>query len=72
MYADDNQLYSLNQTIEEASMVMEMDGRITGERYKITHLDLSKYQVMMMTKGNGNITDVDIDTITIKYVRRNR
>ena len=72
MYADDNQLYSLNQTIEEASMVLDMDGRITGERYKINHLDLSKYQVMIMTKGNGNITDVDIDTINIKYVRRNR
>ena len=55
MYADDHQLYSLNQTIEEASMVLEMDGRITGEWYKINHLEanLSKYQVMMRTKGSG-------------------
>jgi hypothetical protein len=72
MYADDYQLYSLNQTIAEASMVLEMDGRITGEWYKINHLEakLSKYHVMMMTKRNGNITDVDIDNNTIRQTEQ--
>ena len=52
--------------------VLEMDGRITGEWYKINHLEtnLSKYQVMMMTKGNGNITDVDIDNNTIRQTEQ--
>ena len=53
-------------------MVLEMDGRITGEWYKINHLEakLSKYHVMMMTKRNGNITDVDIDNNTIRQTEQ--
>ena len=52
--------------------VLEMDGRITGEWYKINHLEanLSKYHVMMMTKGNGNTTDVDIDNNTIRQTEQ--
>jgi hypothetical protein len=38
----------------------------------MVHLEanLSKYQVVMMTKGNGNITDVDIDKYTIRQTEQ--
>ena len=63
MYADDHQLYSSNQTIEDSAKVLETDGKITGEWYKANYLEgnLSKYQVMMMTKRKSDIAEVDID-----------
>ena len=64
MYADDHQLYSSNQTIQEDSAkVLETDGKITDEWYKANYLEgnLSKYQVMMITKRKSDIAEVDID-----------
>ena len=54
------QLYSSNRTIEDAAKVLEMDGKTTGEWDKANYLEgnLSKYQVMMMTKGHNDITEV--------------
>ena len=37
MYADDHQLYSSNQTIEDSAKVLEIDGKITSECYKANY-----------------------------------
>ena len=63
MYADDYQLYSSNQAIEDSPKVLETDGKITGEWYKANYLEgnHSKYQVILMTKHKSDIAEVDID-----------
>ena len=61
MYADDHHLYSSNQTTEDSAKVLEIDGKITGEWCKVNYLEgnLSKYQVMMITKRKSDIVDID-------------
>ena len=60
MYADDHQLYSSNETVEDSAKMLEKNGKITSDRYKANYLEenLSTYQVMMMTKGKSDIADV--------------
>ena len=63
MYADDHQLYSSNETVEDSAKILEKNGKITSDRYKANCLEenLSTYQVMMMTKGKIDISKIDID-----------
>ena len=72
MYADDHQLYSSNQSIKDTTEVLEKDGKTTGEWYKVNYLEgnLSKYQVMLMTKGNQMITEIDIDNHKISQTEQ--
>ena len=58
MYADDHQLYSSNETVEDSAKMLEKNGKITSDRYKANYLEgnLSTYQVMMMTTGKIDIS----------------
>ena len=71
-YADDHQLYFSNQSIEDVLKVLEKDGNTTGNWYKANYLEgnLSKYQVMLMTKRNHEITEVDIDNHRIRQAEK--
>ena len=71
MYADDHQLYFSNETIEGTAKVLEKNGKITSERYKVNYLggNLSTYQVMMMTKGKSDITKADIDNQVLAQMK---
>ena len=71
MYADDHQLYFSNETIEGTAKVLEKNGKITSERYKVNYLEgnLSTYQVMMMTKGKSDITKADIDNQVLAQMK---
>ena len=60
MYADDHQLYSSNETVEDSAKMLEKNGNITSDRYYLEE-NLSTYQVMMMTKGKIDISKIDID-----------
>ena len=60
MYADDHQLYSSNETVEDSAKMLEKNGKITSDRYYLEE-NLSTYQVMMMTKGKIDISKIDID-----------
>ena len=62
---------SLNETIEDSAKVLEMDHKITTERYKVNYLEgnLSKYQATMMATGKSDITQVDIDNQVLAQIK---
>lgn len=70
MYADDHQLYSSNQNVEEVINTLEQDGMTTAEWYRRNYLkgNLDKYKAMVMTrqKHEQNIRDVVIDNTNIQ------
>ena len=71
MYADDHQLYSSNETVEDSAKMLEKNGKITSDRYKANYLEenLSTYQVMMMTKGKIDISKIDIDNQVLAQMK---
>ena len=71
MYADDHQLYSLNETVEDSAKMLEKNGKITSDRYKANYLEenLSTYHVMMMTKGKIDISKIDINNQVLAQMK---
>ena len=71
MYADDHQLYSSNETVEDSAKMLEKNGKITSDSYKANYLEenLSTYQVMMMTKGKIDISKIDIDNQVLAQMK---
>ena len=70
MYADDHQLYSSNETVEDSAKMLK-NGKITSDRYKANYLEenLSTYQVMMMTKGKIDISKINIDNQVLAQMK---
>ena len=71
MYADEHQLYSSNETVEDSAKMLEKNGKITSDRYKANYLEenLSTYQVMMMTKGKIDISKIHIDNQVLAQMK---
>ena len=72
MYADDHQLYSSNETVDDSAKMLEKNDKITSDRYKTNYLEenLSTYQVMMMTKGKIDISKIDIDNQVLAHYNK--
>ena len=63
-YADDHQLYLSDQKGSSVIRGLKRDGKVTSQWYKENHLqgNLSKYQVMVMSKTGEEATPTEVKT----------